>query len=344
MALRYYRNGPARSLSSPIALASDTTMTVDNASGFPTQFPYTLIVEPNTALEEVVDVTAAVGNVLTIVRGVDSTTASAHASGSAVWHGVSARDPREANAHVNATTGVHGGVGSVVDTDSAQTIIGAKNFTGGLTTPNGAVVTVAGTQTVTGAKTFDTLSTTAGGAVVGTGDVQTITGAKTYSGNLTFNGNNTTAGTEQHNGANTFASTVTLGTEPLTGAWSTYAVERHNGGGGSVLNPGNGTQTGRYKKIGDKTVMFRVTLSFGSTSNIGTTDYIFTLPFAPADIRESGTVILFHSAVHTARTWHGIGGLEIALIDQAGARVGSTVPFAFGTGDIISISGTYEAA
>lgn len=363
MALRYYRNGPARALAFPIVLSSDTSMVVDSASGFPTQFPYTLIVEPNTALEEVVDVTAAVGNTLTIARGVDSTTASAHAAGSVVYHGISARDPREANAHVNQTTGAHGATGTLVDTDSAQTIIGAKNFTGGLTTTAGDVVAVGGSQTITGTKTFDTLKTTAGGDVVALAGAQTITGAKTFSGNQTFNGNNVNAGTEAHNGVQTFGAAavttfgaavtmngaVTIGTEAVTGGWTTYAVERHNGTGGATLGTGNGTFVARYKKIGDKTVHFHITLTFGTTTNIGTDDYEFTLPFNMSPFRQSGAVILFDASIgkHFARTWHGVGTNGIVVVDEAGNRatgLSSGSPMNWATGDVIAISGAYEAA
>lgn len=216
MALRYYRNGPARSLSFPIALPTDTSMTVDSAAGFPTQFPYTLIVDPDTAFEEVVDVTAAVGNVLTITRGVDSTTASAHAAGAVVYHGISARDPREANAHVNQTTGAHGTTGSLVDTDSAQTIVGAKNFTGGLSTPAGAVVAVGGAQTITGLKTFTVTPTTSNGDVATLGGTQTFAGTKTFtntvqSGTETHNGAETHNGTEAHTGAESHTGTAAFG-------------------------------------------------------------------------------------------------------------------------------------
>jgi hypothetical protein len=205
-------------------------MTVDSAAGFPTQYPYTLIIEPDTALEEVVDVTAAVGNILTITRGVDSTTASAHAAGSVVYHGVSARDPREANAHVNATTDVHGTTGSLVDTDSAQTIVGAKNFTGGLTTPAGAVVTVGGSQTITGAKTFDVTPTTSTN-----GDVATLGGAQTFSGTKTFQ-NTVQNGTEDHNGAEDHS-----GAEVHTGTETHSGTETHNG---AVTFTGNITVNG----------------------------------------------------------------------------------------------------
>lgn len=205
MALRYYRNGPARSLSFPITLPTDTSMTIDSAAGFPTQFPYTLIVDPDTAFEEVVDVTAAVGNVLTMTRGVDSTTASAHAAGAVVYHGVSARDPREANAHVNQTTGAHGTTGSLVDTDSIQTIVGQKTFTN-LKTPAGDVVTIGGTQTITGDKTFSTVPHTAAN-----GDVATLGGTQAFTGTKTFT-NTTQTGTESHAGAETHT-----GTEAHTG-------------------------------------------------------------------------------------------------------------------------------
>lgn len=112
MTLRQYRNGPATTLTSGIG-PSDTAMTVDDASGFPALFPYTLIVDVDEGTEEVVDVTAAAGNLLTITRAADGTTAFLHAAGAVIAHGTSARDAREANAHVNATSDVHGVVGAL---------------------------------------------------------------------------------------------------------------------------------------------------------------------------------------------------------------------------------------
>lgn len=189
MALRYYRNGPARALAFPLANGTDTSITVDSASGFPIQFPYTIILDPDQSTEEVCDVTAAVGNVLTITRGVDSTTAVAHGAGAVVYHGVSARDPREANEHVNATTNIHGRTGSLVDTDSVQSIPGRK--------------------------IFDDLETTGGGDVVAVGGVQTVTGNKTFSGTSAFTGTEshtnaeTHSGTEIHSGAEAHAGVAT---------------------------------------------------------------------------------------------------------------------------------------
>lgn len=202
MALRYYRNGPQRALAFPLANGTDTAITVDSASGFPIQFPYTIILDPDLSTEEVCDVTAAVGNVLTITRGVDSTTAVAHGAGALVYHGVSARDPREANEHVNATTNVHGTTGGLVDTDSVQSIPGRKVFDDAESTGGGNFLDVGTVQTATGAKTFSALTTMSGG--------QTVSGAETHNGAATHNGTSAFIGNETHVGTETHSGTVRL--------------------------------------------------------------------------------------------------------------------------------------
>lgn len=208
MTLRYYRNGPQRALAFPLVNGSDTAITVDSASGFPIQFPYTIILDPDLSTEEVCDVTAAVGNVLTITRGVDSTTAVAHGAGALVYHGVSARDPREANAHVNATTNVHGTTGSLVDTDSVQSIPGRKIFDDAETTTGGNVVAVGGVQTLTGAKTFSALTTMSAGIAV-TGAETHAGGAESHAGAETHTGTESHSNTETHTGAETHSGTET---------------------------------------------------------------------------------------------------------------------------------------
>lgn len=101
---------------------SATTIVVASVSGFPGSFPYTLILERDTALEEVITVTAAAGTTLTATRGVDSTAGVGHSSGASVEHGVSARDFNEPQAHMAASSGVHGATGSVVGTTDTQTL------------------------------------------------------------------------------------------------------------------------------------------------------------------------------------------------------------------------------
>lgn len=104
MPRRYYSSTAARTTLSSGINSTATSITVGSASGFPGSFPYTLILDQDTASEEVVTVTAGSGTTLTVTRGQDGTTGVSHSSGAAVNHGVSARDFDEPNSHVNDTT------------------------------------------------------------------------------------------------------------------------------------------------------------------------------------------------------------------------------------------------
>jgi hypothetical protein len=97
---------------------------------------FTVVIDPDTALEEIVDVTSASSNNLTVTRAVDMSGASAqdHSSGAVVRHMIIGRDLRESNLHIEATgsyndgTGAHDlhGLGSsdgvVVGTTATQTL------------------------------------------------------------------------------------------------------------------------------------------------------------------------------------------------------------------------------
>ena len=108
MPRRYYSSTAVATTLSASANNSTTSITVTALSGFPAQTPWTAIVDPDTASEEVVTVTNVSGTTLTVTRGVDGTTASSHSAGAVFRHGVSARDFDETNSHVNDTsTDVH---------------------------------------------------------------------------------------------------------------------------------------------------------------------------------------------------------------------------------------------
>ena len=75
---------------------------------------FTVVIDPDTALEEIVDVTVVSTNTLTIVRAVDTNpaTGQAHSAGAVVRHMAIGRDFREANLHIEATGGYNDGTGA----------------------------------------------------------------------------------------------------------------------------------------------------------------------------------------------------------------------------------------
>ena len=97
---------------------------------------FTIVIDPDTALEEIVEITSASSNNLTVTRAVDMSGASAqdHSAGAVVRHMVIGRDLREANLHIEATGGYNDGTGAhtlhglavadgaVVGTDAVQTL------------------------------------------------------------------------------------------------------------------------------------------------------------------------------------------------------------------------------
>ena len=83
---------------------------------------FTIVIDPDTSLEEVVDITAISSNNLTVTRGVDGSGAVDHSGGAVVRHMIIGRDLREANTHIEATNNVHGvsATSAVVGTQEAQ--------------------------------------------------------------------------------------------------------------------------------------------------------------------------------------------------------------------------------
>ena len=149
---KYSSRAQQTTLSSSIT-STATTMTVGsgaNLMGGKTPVvgeTYTVVIDPDTALEEIVDVSNyASGNTLTIARGIDGSTAVAHSAGAIVRHMVIGRDLSEANTHIEATTG-HGATGAVVGTTNTQTLTN-KTIDAASNTLTG-VVTLTGTQTLT---------------------------------------------------------------------------------------------------------------------------------------------------------------------------------------------------
>ena len=146
MPRRYYSSTAVATTLSASANNSTTSITVTALSGFPVSTPWTAILDPDTASEEVVTVTNVAGTTLTVTRGVDGTSAVSHNSGAVFRHGVSARDFDEANDHVNdTTTDVHPQYVTKALIDAAGDLIvgSADNTVGRLALgTNGHVLTV----------------------------------------------------------------------------------------------------------------------------------------------------------------------------------------------------------
>jgi hypothetical protein len=122
-------------------------MTVVNGSALmggqsiPAGRTFTLVIDVDTALEEIVDATAVSTNTFTITRAIDGSSAQSHSAGAVVRHMAIGRDFRDANLHTQAAAsyndgagnaqsmhGIASGEGDVVGTDKTQTLT-AKTLT-----------------------------------------------------------------------------------------------------------------------------------------------------------------------------------------------------------------------
>lgn len=145
MTRRHYANTAAPTTLSGGIGAGDVTFPVGSLTGYPASFPYLAVIDrtTNPTSAELVLVTAATGSTPTVTRAQGGTSAATHNAGASFEHVSAAIDFDEANAHVNATSGVHGLAGSVVGTTDTQTLTGKT-----LTAPTITSPTITGTTTI----------------------------------------------------------------------------------------------------------------------------------------------------------------------------------------------------
>jgi len=167
-----------------------TTMVVNSATALlATITPaagetFTVVIDPDTALEEIVDVvfpSSPSSTTLTIQRTIDSSSAIAHSPGAKVRHMAISRDFREANSHIENSTTAHGlTIANVLETTDTNMITTAMLQSNAVTT---AKITDAN---VTTAKIADSAITSAKIAdlTIATGDIadSAITSGKIATG------------------------------------------------------------------------------------------------------------------------------------------------------------------
>lgn len=115
-AKKYYKGAPANALLTSSPSAGDTTMTVDTITGWPTSFPFYVVIDPGTSKEEKVRVTAISTLTLTVVRAQDNTTAVGHNAGAAVYPVFTAIEASEANEIASIMTTK----GDIITTDGSN--------------------------------------------------------------------------------------------------------------------------------------------------------------------------------------------------------------------------------
>jgi hypothetical protein len=155
---RYYSSTAAKTTLANSISAASASLELSAASNLPVQYPYTLVLEKDTANEEVVEVTNLIGTAYQITRNIDNSGAKSHAIGANVEHGVSARDFAESRSHEAATTGTHGISGDFVGTAGTQTITGVKTLSNAIISGVAADVNVSNykiTNLATGTATSD---------------------------------------------------------------------------------------------------------------------------------------------------------------------------------------------
>jgi len=295
---------------------------------------FTVVIDPDTALEEIVDVTAVSTNTLTITRGVDGSSGQAHSAGAVVRHMAIGRDYRESNTHVEASTSVHGVTGSVVGTTDTQTL---TNKT--LTSPVITSLTLGDGNIVFEGSTADAYETTltvvdptadrtvtipnATTTLVGTDTTQTLTNKTLTSPTIT--GTGAIAGTFTGNITGNVTGNVSGSSGSTTGNAATATA---------LATARTFQLTGDVEASG---------VTFDGTGNVSLTTVIGTGAIVNADVNASAAIdkTKISGTAITAADTGTVTSTMIANDTIVNADISSTAAIAYGK---LSLGGTITSA
>jgi hypothetical protein len=278
---------------------------------------YTVVIDPDTALEEIVNVTVySSGNTLTIARGIDSSspgTGSAHSAGAVVRHMAIGRDYQEANDHIEASAAVHGLAGSVVGTSDTQTLTN-KTLTSPTITGTGAIA-----GTFTGNLTGNVTGNVSGSAGSATGNAATATALATGR-TISLTGDVTgTTGSFDGTGNATMTAAIATGVIVDADINSAAAITKTKISGTAVTLADTGTVTGTM--IANDTI---VNADINSSAQIAYSKTNLTNSIVDADVNASAAIawtkIAPSSTVSTTELGY-LDGVTSAIQTQLDAKL-----------------------
>jgi len=319
---KYSSKAQQTTLSAPIT-STATSMSVVNGAAVMggktltgTQ-TYTVVIDPDTALEEIVNVTVySSGNTLTIARGIDSSspgTGSAHSAGAVVRHMAIGRDYQEANDHIEASAAVHGLAGSVVGTSDTQTLTN-KTLTSPTITGTGAIA-----GTFTGNLTGNVTGNVSGSAGSATGNAATATALATGR-TISLTGDVTgTTGSFDGTGNATMTAAIATGVIVDADINSAAAITKTKISGTAVTLADTGTVTGTM--IANDTI---VNADINSSAQIAYSKTNLTNSIVDADVNASAAIawtkIAPSSTVSTTELGY-LDGVTSAIQTQLDAKL-----------------------
>ena len=179
MTTRQYSSRSQQSTLTAAVTSGATSITVVSGTGLlggvtiPSGRTFTLVIDPDTAIEEIVDATAVSTNTFTITRAIDGSTAQDHSAGAVVRHMAIGRDYRDANLHAEADAsyndgsgnahtmhGISAGEGVVVGTLKTQTLTNKTLTSPTISNPTFTGTPSAGASIVFEGSTADDYETT----------------------------------------------------------------------------------------------------------------------------------------------------------------------------------------